>query len=75
MPILHRYLLLGDDAFFESLCNLVQRISSPAAVPSFRDCLGDGRLASISRHRSYRVKTSSSGAGSRGLRNTRVFAK
>lgn len=32
-PILHRYLLLGDDAFFESLCNLVQRISSPAAVP------------------------------------------
>lgn len=32
-PILHRYLLLGDDAFFESLCNLVQRILSPAAVP------------------------------------------
>lgn len=32
-PILHRYLLLGDDAFFESLCNLVQRISSPVAVP------------------------------------------
>jgi hypothetical protein len=32
-PILYRYLLLGDDAFFESLCNLAQRISSPAAVP------------------------------------------
>ncbi len=32
-PILQRYLLLGDDAFFESLCNLVERISSPAAVP------------------------------------------
>ncbi|WP_162631604.1 ATP-binding protein [Burkholderia sp. JP2-270] len=33
VPILHRYLSLGDDAFFESLCNLVNRISSPAAVP------------------------------------------
>ncbi|OZB70585.1 hypothetical protein [Thiomonas sp. 13-64-67] len=32
-PILHRYLALGDDAFFESLCNLVQQISSLAAVP------------------------------------------
>lgn len=31
--ILHRYVLLGDDVLFESLCNLVQRISSPAAVP------------------------------------------
>lgn len=33
VPILHRYLLLGDNAFFESLCSLVKRISSPAAVP------------------------------------------
>jgi hypothetical protein len=32
-PILHRYLLLGDDSFFESLCNLVKRVSSSAAVP------------------------------------------
>lgn len=32
-PILHRYLLLGDDTFFESLCNLVKRVSSSAAVP------------------------------------------
>jgi hypothetical protein len=32
-PILHRYLMLGDDDFFESLCNLVQRISSQAAIP------------------------------------------
>jgi hypothetical protein len=39
-PILHRYLLLGDDAFFESLCNLVQRISSPAAVPLLWGLLG-----------------------------------
>ncbi|MDE2259754.1 MAG: hypothetical protein KGK17_05450, partial [Betaproteobacteria bacterium] len=39
-PILHRYLLLGDDAFFESLCNLVQRILSPAAVPLLLGLLG-----------------------------------
>lgn len=39
-PILHRYLMLGDDAFFESLCNLVQRISSPAALPLLSGLLG-----------------------------------
>ncbi|MCF4995411.1 hypothetical protein GIW69_07475 [Pseudomonas syringae] len=39
-PILHRYLLLGDDVFFESLCNLVKRISSPAAVPLLSGLLG-----------------------------------
>lgn len=39
-PILHRYLLLGDDAFFESLCNLVQRILTPAAVPLLLGLLG-----------------------------------
>lgn len=32
-PIVHRCLFLGDDAFFESLCNLVRRISSQAAIP------------------------------------------
>lgn len=40
VPILHRYLLLGDDAFFESLCNLVQRISSSAVVPLLSGLLG-----------------------------------
>jgi len=39
-PILHRYLLLGDDVFFESLCNLVQRILSPAATPLLLGLLG-----------------------------------
>ena len=39
-PILHRYLLLGDDTFFESLSNLVLRISSPAAVPLLSGLLG-----------------------------------
>jgi hypothetical protein len=39
-PILHRHLLLGDDAFFESLCNLVQRISVPTAVPLLSGLLG-----------------------------------
>jgi hypothetical protein len=39
-PVLHRYLLLGDDAFFESLCNLAQRISSPVAVPILSGLLG-----------------------------------
>ncbi|MGZ3240052.1 MAG: hypothetical protein ACXU7Z_06480, partial [Burkholderiaceae bacterium] len=39
-PILHRYLLLGDDAFFESLCNLVQRILSPEAIPLLSGLLG-----------------------------------
>ena len=39
-PILHRYLFLGDDAYFESLCNLVQRIASPVAVPLLSGLLG-----------------------------------
>nr|WP_315594884.1 hypothetical protein [uncultured Cupriavidus sp.] len=39
-PILHRYVLMGDDAFFESLCNLVQRVESPAAVPILSGLLG-----------------------------------
>ena len=39
-PVLHRYLLLGDDAFFESLCNLAQRISSAMAVPILSGLLG-----------------------------------
>ncbi len=39
-PVLHRYLLLGDDAFFESLCNLAQRISSAVAVPILSGLLG-----------------------------------
>jgi hypothetical protein len=40
VPILHRSLLLGDDAFFESLSNLVLRISSPAAAPLLSGLLG-----------------------------------
>lgn len=39
-PALHRHLLLGDDCFFESLCNLSLRISSPAAVRVLSGLLG-----------------------------------
>lgn len=39
-PILQRYLLLGDDRLFESLCNLVKPISSPEAVPLLSGLLG-----------------------------------
>lgn len=51
-PVLHRYLSLGDDVFFESLCNLVKRISSPAAVPLLSGLLGRwaSRLDSRSSH-------------------------
>lgn len=33
VPVLHRCLPLGDDDFFEILCNLVQQVSSEKAVP------------------------------------------
>ncbi|MFZ2318422.1 MAG: hypothetical protein WAW12_00990, partial [Pseudomonas sp.] len=39
-PILQRYILLGDDALFESLCNLVKQIRSPSAVPLLSGLLG-----------------------------------
>lgn len=32
-PIINRCISLGDDAFFECLCNLVQRVSPQAAIP------------------------------------------
>ena len=40
VPILHRYLSLGDDVLFNSLSNLVKRISSPAAIPLLSGLLG-----------------------------------
>ena len=39
-PIMHRYLMLGDDAFFESLCNLAQRIEGRTAAPLLSGLLG-----------------------------------
>ncbi len=56
-PILHRNLLLGDDTFFESLCNLSLRISSPAAVSVLSGLLGRwaSRLDSTSNAQSERT--------------------
>lgn len=55
--ILHRHLSLGDDVFFESLCNLVKQISSPAAVPLLSGLLG--RWASRLDNRSSHSQTGS----------------
>jgi len=39
-PIIHRFISLGDDAFFEALCNLTSQIQSSAADPILK-CLLD----------------------------------
>lgn len=39
-PIVHRFISLGDDAFFEALCNLALHIQSSAAGPILK-CLLD----------------------------------
>lgn len=53
--VLHRYLLLGDDVFFESLCNLVKRISSAGAIPLLSRLLGRWASGFDLRSRAYRT--------------------